>query len=271
VMAIRIKLTVAAAAGTAVLAGSVAAAVSVAPPANIAGAGRIVFCSDLGYPPMESLQGSRPIGADIDIGSAIARSMGLKAQFRNVGFDGIIAALLAKKCNAILSGMTDTAERRKQVDFTDYLVVGMSLMVRKGNPQHITGLASLSGRRVAVQLGTTEKEALTAFNKRLSKQERKPVVIKLFNKDSDAAAALFTGKVDAYFSDDPPVGYYVKQSRGKFEVAANKIQAAPYGVATRKHDPLGAALHKAIAQVYADGTMKAILAKWGLSAFALRP
>jgi polar amino acid transport system substrate-binding protein len=264
------RLHVIAVAAAAALATALAAGAAITPPPNIAGAGRIVFCSDLGYPPMESLQGSRPVGADIDIGSALGKSMGVKARFRNVGFDGIIAALLAKKCDAILSGMTDTAERRKQVDFTDYLIVGMSLMVKKGNPHHINGLVSLSGRRVAVQLGTTEKDALVALNKRLSRQHRKPVVVKLFNKDSDAAAALFTGKVDAYFSDDPPVGYYVKRSSGKFEVAADKIQAAPYGIATRKNDPLGAATRKAIAQLSADGTMKSILAKWGLGAFALK-
>jgi polar amino acid transport system substrate-binding protein len=218
---------------------------------------------------MESLQGGKPVGADIDIGRAAARLMGVKAEWRNVGFDGIIAALLAKKCEAILSGMTDTAQRREQVDFTDYLMVGMSLMVKKGNPRHITGLDSLSGLRVAVQLGTTEKDALTALNKRLAKQARKPVVIKLFNKDTDAAAALVTGKVDAYFSDDPPVGYYVKQSDGKFEVAANKIQAAPYGIATRKNDALGPAMGKSIAQLYANATMTSILAKWGLIGLAL--
>jgi hypothetical protein len=54
-------------------------------------------------------------------------------------------ALLAKRCDAILAGMTDTAQRRKQVDFHHYLIVGMSLMVKKGNPHHVTGLASLSG------------------------------------------------------------------------------------------------------------------------------
>jgi polar amino acid transport system substrate-binding protein len=262
---------VAAAVGTATaLATAVVAAAAVTPPPSIAGAGRIVFCSDLGYPPMESLQGSRAVGADVDIGSAIARSMHVKAQFKNVGFDGIIAALLAKKCDAVLSGMTDTAQRRKQVDFTDYLIVGMSVMVKKSNPHHVTGLATLSGLRVAVQLGTTEKDALTALNKRLSKQQRKPVVIKLFNKDTDAAAALYTGKVDAYFSDDPPVAYYVKQSGGKFEVAADQIQAAPYGIATRKGDPLGSAMRKSIAQLYANGTMRSILSKWGLSAFVLK-
>jgi polar amino acid transport system substrate-binding protein len=267
-MHLQLNLVVAATAAT-MLAIAVVAARAVNPPPAIAGAGAIVYCSDLGYPPMESLEGSRPVGADIDIGAAIAKEMGVKARFRNVGFDGIIGALLAKKCDAILSGMTDTAQRRQQLDFADYLTVGMSLMVKKGNPRHVAGLGSLSGLRVATQVGTVEKDALAAENKLLAKRHRKLVVIKLFNKDSDAAAALVTGKVDAYFADDPPVGYYVKQSGGKFEVAADKIQAAPYGIATRKHDPLGPAVRKAVAELYANGTMKSILSKWGLTSFAL--
>jgi polar amino acid transport system substrate-binding protein len=268
-MYVRSTLVAVVAAGATLALGVVAAA-AVKPPPGIASAGRIVFCTDPTYPPEESLQGSKPVGSDIDIGNAVAKTMGVKSEWRNVGFDGIIAALLAKRCDAIVAGMTDTAQRRKQVDFARYLVVGMSLMVKKGNPRHITGLASLSGLRVAVELGTTEKDALTAENKLLAKQRRKPVVIKLFNKDTDAAAALFTGKVDAYFADDPPVGYYIKKSGGRFEVAAARIQAAPIGIATRRHDPLGPAVKKAIAQLYANGRMKAILAKWGLSAFALR-
>jgi polar amino acid transport system substrate-binding protein len=246
-----------------------AAATAGAAPPSVAKAGKIVFCSDLGFPPMESLQRSQPVGADIDIGTAIGKAMGVKAQFRNVGFDGIIAALLAKKCDAVISGMTDTAERRRQVDFTDYVDVGMSLMVKQGNPAHVTGLASLSGRRVAVQVGTTERAVLVTENKLLAKQQRKQAVIKLFQKDSDAAAALVTGKVDAYFSDDPPIGFYVKQTAGRFEVAASRIQAAPYGIAARKHDPVGPALRQSVAVLYRNGTMKAILAKWGLSALAL--
>ena len=267
-MHVRRNLVVVAAAGM-TMALAAAAAGGVQPPRGIAGAGRIVFCTDPTYPPEESLQGSKQVGSDIDIGSAVAKTMGVKAEWRSVGFDGIIAALLTKKCDAILAGMTDTPQRREQVDFAHYLVVGMSLMVTRGNPHHVNGLASLSGLRVAVELGTTERDALTAENKLLAKQERGAVVIKLFNKDTDAAAALFTGKVDAYFADDPPVGYYVKRSGGKFEVAADRIQSAPIGIATRKNDPLGPALRKAISQVYADGTMKAILAKWGMSAFAL--
>jgi polar amino acid transport system substrate-binding protein len=267
-MNIRSNLVVSVVATVALTTIAVASA-AVTPPPSIAKAGKIVFCSDIEYPPMESLQGARPIGADIDIGTAIGKLMGVTTQFRNVGFDGIIAALQTKKCDAILSGMTDTAQRRGQVDFKDYLNVGMSIMVKKGNPSHVTGLTSLAGLRVAVQVGTVEKDALAAQNKVLAKQQRTPVVIKLFPKDTDAAAALATGKVDAYFSDDPPVGYYVKKAGGTFEVAASKIQAAPYGIATRKHDPLGAAMRQSVGALYANGTLKSILAKWGLSAFAL--
>ena len=267
-MGIRTKL-LAGAVAAAVLGSIAVAATAATTPPSIAKAGKIVFCSDPGFPPMESLEGSQPVGADIDIGAGIAKAMGVEVQFRNVGFDGIIAALLAKKCDAIISGMTDTTERRVQVDFTDYVDVGMSLMVKKGNPAHVTGLASLSGRRVAVQVGTTEKAAVEAENKLLAKQHQKSVVIELFQKDNDAAAALVTGKVDAYFSDDPPIGYYVKTTGGKFEVAASKIQAAPYGIATRKHDPLGPAMRLSVATLYRNGTMKAILGKWGLSALQL--
>ena len=170
-----------------------ASAASATVTSSRAKAGTLVFCSDIEYPPMESLQGSKPIGADIDIGSAIARQVGAKVAFRNVGFDGIIAALQAKKCNAVISAMTDTAQRRKQVDFADYIDVGMSLMVAKGNPHHVHGLASLSGLTVATQVGTVEKDALVTENKLLTQQHRKPVTIRLFNKDTDAAAALLTG------------------------------------------------------------------------------
>jgi hypothetical protein len=53
---------------------------------------RIVFCTDPAYPPEESLQGSKPVGSDIDIGSGLARLCQGRVEKR--GFDGIIAALL---------------------------------------------------------------------------------------------------------------------------------------------------------------------------------
>jgi ABC-type amino acid transport substrate-binding protein len=136
---------------------------------NISG-GTLNFCSDTTYPPMESIENGKAVGADIDIGNAIVKLWGKKAEFSTTGFDVIIPALQAKKCDAIISALSDTPERAKEVDFADYVVVGTLIMVQKGNPADITDLASLSGKTVAVQAATTQKDMLDAENKALAKE-----------------------------------------------------------------------------------------------------
>ncbi len=242
---------------------------AVPPPSSIQSAGKLVFCSDITYPPEEYYNGSTPIGSDIDIGNAIAKMMNVQAVFQNTGFDGIIAALQAKKCDAIISGMTDTKEREKQISFARYANVGMSLMVPKGNPKNISDLASLSGKSVAVEVGTTEKAALSAENAKLQKQGKQPIQIQVFPKDTDAITALVTGKVDAYFADAPPVAYYLLKQPDKFETAGQQIGVAPIGIAVRKSDTeLLQAFRTAIHKLYANGQMQKIFSKWHMSSFA---
>jgi polar amino acid transport system substrate-binding protein len=228
-------------------------------------AGKLVYCSDITYPPEEFYQGSKPAGSDIDIGTEIAKRLGRSAQFNNTGFDGIIAALLAKKCDLVISGMNDTADRRKQVAFVDYLRVGQSLMVKKGNPSHISSLASLAGKSVAVEVGTTNKTFLDQASKKLSKK----INVVAFPKDTDAANALKTGRVDAYFGDSPVVAYYIKKDPS-FAFGGAPINPIPVGIAIRKGDALVGQVQKAVTAMYADGAMKRILAKWQLSGSALK-
>jgi polar amino acid transport system substrate-binding protein len=260
-----------AALAAAVLVGSVGAAIAAAarsaitPPPNIKSAGQIVYCSDITYPPEESYgAGNKPEGSDIDIGTEIAKLMGVKASFKNTTFDSIIAALKAKKCDAIISGMNDTPARRKQVDFVDYFKVGQSLMVKKGNPAHISGLASLAGKRVSVESGTTNRDFLAAQSTTLTKAGKKAITIVTFPKDTDAAAALKAGRVDAYFGDSPVAVFYASKDPS-FQVAGSPISPIPIGIAIRKGDPLKAATQKAVTTLYANGTMKKIATKWGMS------
>jgi polar amino acid transport system substrate-binding protein len=247
--------------------------VGVAPaPASPAGAkvGTLAFCSDITYPPEEFYVGTKPAGSDIEIGAEIAKRMGKTAAFTNTGFDGIIAALLAKKCDAIISGMNDTPARRKQVSFVDYIRVGQSLMVKKGNPQHVTNLASLAGKTVSVEVGTTNKDFLDAQSKKLKSSGKPAIKVQAFPKDTDAAAALKTGRVDAYFGDSPVVAYYIKKDKS-FAFAGSPINPIAVGIAVRKSDAATkSGIQKAVDAMYADGTMKKILAKWQMSATALK-
>jgi polar amino acid transport system substrate-binding protein len=245
-----------------------ASAAAITAPAAISSAGKLVFCSDITYPPEESYKAgtTTPEGSDIDIGNDIARRMGVKAQFDNTGFDGIIAALLAKKCDAIISGMNDTPERRKQVAFVDYLKVGQSFMVKSGNPEHITSIASLAGKAASVETGTTNKDYLDAQSKQLKSQGKKGIKVVSFPKDTDAANALKTGKVDAYFGDAPVAAYYIEKDPSSFAVGGTPVNPIPIGIAILKSDTeLQTAVKQAVDAMYADGGMQQILVRWKLA------
>jgi polar amino acid transport system substrate-binding protein len=229
----------------------------------------IVWCVDTTYPPAESIVNGKAEGFDIDIANAVAKNLGSTASIKTTGFTVIIGALKSKKCNAIISSMTITPERSKVIDFVPYITVGQFLMVKKGNPDKISTLASLSGKSAAVQSSTTELAALQAENKTLSKQGKPQITIKQYPADTSAAQALIHGHVSAYFADATPVLYYVRTTGGKFETAGQQIAIAPEGIGTRKGDPLGAKIQSAIHALYKSGQMKTILAKWQASQFAL--
>jgi polar amino acid transport system substrate-binding protein len=233
--------------------------------------GTLLFCSDITYPPEEFYDtgSTTPIGSDIEIGQEIAKRMGIKADFVNTGFDGIIPALVGKKCDAIISGMNDTDERRKQVDFVDYLSVGQSFMVQKGNPAGIKSIDDIAGKTVSVEVGTSNADFLKAKSDEFTKAGKKAITISTFPKDLDAATALRTGKVDAYFGDAPVVAYYVKQTPDAFAFGGDAINPITVGIAIRKGEALKAAVQSAVDAMYKDGTMAKILAKWEMSSTAL--
>jgi polar amino acid transport system substrate-binding protein len=244
---------------------------SITAPAKIKSAGKLVFCSDITYPPEESYQGTKPVGSDIDIGNDLAKRMGVTGQFNNTGFDAIIAALKAKKCDAIISGMNSTPERAKEVNFVNYINVGQSFMVKKGNPKHIAGVPSLSGLKASVEVGTTNKDFLDTQSKKLQSQGKKPITVVTFPKDTDAANALKTGRVDAYFGDSPVVAYYISQDPSSFTFGGQPVNPIPVGIAIRKEDTdLKSAIQQGIDAMYADGTMKKILDKYNMGDTAMK-
>lgn len=244
------------------------AGAAITPPDAIKTAGQLVWCVDISYPPEESYaaDGTTAQGSDIDIATEIGTRFGVKTEIDNTGFDGIIPALNAGKCDLIISGMNDTAERQKEVDFVDYLRVGQGLLVAAGNPKAIKTLDDLSGKTVAVELGTTNKDALDAANAALTAAGKTAMEIQTFQTDTDAFQQLSLGRVDAYSGDSPVCAYYAANSDKKFEVGGSPIGPIPIGIAVRKDSAeLKTAVQAAIDAMYADGTMAKIVDKWGMT------
>lgn len=249
----------------------VAMAAEVTPPASVANAGKIVFCSDISGPPLEYFNAdNKAVGSDIDIGNALAKLMGVKAEFKNTAFSAIIPSLQAKQCDAILSQLFDKPARREVVDFVDYMYSSQSFLVPKGNPKHIEGLADISGLKIAVENGTTIQSLIDAQNKKFKSEGKPEATAVVYPKDSDARQALQAGQVDAYGTTLESAAFFLKQAGQVFDIGGQPFNKITAGIATRKDDAaLHDAIQKALDIMKSDGSYKKILDSWGLGGDAM--
>src|SRR4051795_9737650 len=107
-------------------------------PAAIQQSREIKVGSDIAYAPVEFYENGNEVrGIDPDLAAAIGEKLGVKLTFTNTTFDGIIPALLSKRFDVIMSAMSVTKEREKEISFVAYFNAGTSILVRKGNPEGI--------------------------------------------------------------------------------------------------------------------------------------
>ena len=237
-------------------------------------AGKLTIATDASYAPNEFIENGKIVGFDVDLGNAIAKKIGVTANFQNAGFDSIIPALKSKKYDISLSSFTDSKEREGTVDFVTYYSAGTSLQVKAGNPMKLSpDDLSLCGTKVATEKGTTQEGDVKAdglYGKKCTAAGKKAPVGLSFDDQNQANLALDSGRADSVLADSPVVAWAVKNTGGKFQIVGQPYGTAPYGIAIPKKEPeLRDAILKAVKDLMADGTYKQIVAKWGLDAGAI--
>lgn len=245
----------------------VAHASDVKAPATLTSAGKFTYCAEFGNPPLGFYdENGQLTGLEIELGAQLAEKMGLKADWKEVGFSAIIPSLMAKQCDAILSQLFDKPERREVVDFTNYMYSSQSLLVPKGNPKKIKGLEDLSGLKVAVGNGTTIQSLMDEQNKKFTAAGKPPISVVVFPKDSDARQALQTNQADVYGTTLETAAFFLQKAGQIFDVAGEPFNKIKTGIATRKVD---AEVHDAVAKAFdsmkADGSYAKLLEKWNLT------
>ncbi|MCX7795000.1 MAG: basic amino acid ABC transporter substrate-binding protein [bacterium] len=217
--------------------------------------GELVVGSDAAYPPFEFVdKDGNIVGIDIDIVKAIANHLGVKLRVVNTSFDGIIPALLAKKFDIIISAMTITPERAKQVDFSiPYYNAGQLITVREDD-NRIKSEKDLQGKIVAVQLGTTGQfyaESLPGIKE-----------IRKFETVDGAFLELKNGRVDAVIADDLTSLAFVRSTKG-LKVINKLLTKEQYGIAVRKEDKaLLREINIVIARLKKEGVIEKLREKW---------
>ena len=86
------------------------------------------------YKPYEYVEASKSdeiIGFDVDVAKYIGKELGYEVKVKDMDFGGLLASLNSGKVDFVMAGMTPTAERKNNVDFTDIYFVAKNMVVSK--------------------------------------------------------------------------------------------------------------------------------------------
>jgi polar amino acid transport system substrate-binding protein len=241
-------------------------------PDAIRSAGTVRVASGVSFPPMEffDTDNKTVIGFDADLGESLGRVLGVKFEFQNTNFDGIIGGLNAGRYDLALTSMIDKKERQATVDFVDYLQSGVTFMVAKGNPKGIKDKLDLCGKTAAVEKSATGDLSVDDITKECTTAGTPAVIKQPLPDQAGAVQALQAGRADAVVALDLTLAYNVKTAPEAFQVDAKPFGTLPVGIPVPKNNPkLRDAVQAALKKVIDSGSYDALLAKWNLQDQAL--
>ncbi len=169
-----------------------------------------------------------------------------------------------------ITAMTITQERMDAVDFVSYYKAGSSWAVKKGNPEHID-VNDLCGKKIAVQVGTTQEEEANEIKQQCAADGKAAVEVMPSKLQTDAATAVATGKADVFYADSPVAGYAISQTGDALEDLGSAEGVVKQGIAIKKGDTeLAKAVQAAMQHLMDDGTYMKILEAWGVESGAIK-
>ncbi|MBP9674480.1 MAG: amino acid ABC transporter substrate-binding protein [Bacteriovoracaceae bacterium] len=218
----------------------------------------LMVAMDTTYPPMEfENEKGQPQGFDVDLAQALAEKIGLKVEYKVMPWDGILAGLVSNRYDIIMSSLNITQERKKSVDFIEYVRMGQIFVSKKGS-KLVKSIADTKGLIVAAQRDTTSSEFVEKNKKTWGLKD-----IKTFVSATDAFSALKSKQADFIVIDEPVGAYYANLDKKTFEVTGSAMQTEPIGIAIRKKDKdLYTKLEKALKEIKKEGTYHKIYEKW---------
>lgn len=215
--------------------------------------GKIIVATEGQFAPFNFFQGAKLTGFEIDIAEAIAQRMGLKVEWKTIGFDALLTGLQQDRWDMVIASHGVTEERAKAVTFADPHYCSGGVIVARSAA--IRSAKDLAGKVVAVQTGTTYLENL--------KKVAGVKEVKNFPQDNNARAALQSGRVDAWVTDrflaktaldaDPKAGLVI----GDFLFVERIAPAVAKG-----NQGLATAVNQALAKLLADGGYAEISKRW---------
>jgi len=222
--------------------------------------GVLPVCTDPSWPPFESIQeGTGEIeGLDVDLARLLAARLapGVRVKIVTVGFDGLYDALLAGRCDAVLSALPYEPLRTQDAAFSvAYFNAGLVMVTAEGVDDVATP-ADLEGRAVAVEWGFVPQGD--------SRQRALLQGLGLRRYDTAPAAlsALQAGEVEVALVDRIAALAYIRDCRG-LHIAGEPLADVNYVIPVRPDSfRLLSEINRVLLEMREDGTLEALQERW---------
>ncbi|HVC04708.1 MAG TPA: ABC transporter substrate-binding protein [Candidatus Acidoferrales bacterium] len=249
-------------------------------PAAVKAAAPLQIATDASYAPNEfvDLNGNL-VGWDIDLAKDVCKVLGIACTINNVTFSDIIPALLENpsKYQMSFSSYTPTTAREaKGIDFITYYQAGEAWLVKTGGAT-ISQASDMCGHTVAVESGTTEEldawgymgmqpggTKIKGDTDNCTTAGKPDIKVASFDTQTEANAALLSGRADFGWADQPIADYQVKLEGGKLKIGGSACSVYPYGVAIVKTLGLDQAVEDAIKYLIDNNFYTQILKSWNV-------
>lgn len=215
--------------------------------AAIKQAGVIKIGTEGTYPPFTYHDGSnRLVGFDVEIGREIAKKLGVKAEFLEGKWDGLIAGLDAGRYDVVINQVGITEARKAKYDFSEPYIASKAVLIVADGNDAIKSFEDLKGKRAA--------QSLTSNFGRLA--EKYGATLVGTDGFDQSIQLVLTGRADATLNDSLSFLDFKKhRPNAKVRIVAEEKDADHSGVIMRKGNPeLVAAINKALDEIKADGT-----------------
>jgi polar amino acid transport system substrate-binding protein len=238
----------------------------VAPPDYLTKTGVVKYCATLDNPPRAFLdEGSRPVGFEVELGVAMADLMGLRVEWLQLKFDGIIAALQANQCDVIVQELFIRPARLEIIDMVPFSNTGQRLVVREGVQVAGNTLDDLGGVKVAVPNGTSIATLVEEANERLKAAGKPLINVQVLPTTTDTFALLDSGTVDVVGTTTTAASYYVGLNPSNFKFLGDAFGLIQTGFGINKDNPeLTKAIEEAFNILVENGTYSSLIAKFNM-------
>lgn len=205
------------------------------------------------FPPFNYFNDKNQLeGFDVDITNELAKRMGVEAHYVATPWESILAGLLSKKYDIIISSMTITEERQQKVDFTEpYYRTGAQLFVPESST--ITDPTNIKGVKIGVSIGTTFEE----------KAKELGADMVTYKSDLLTFEDMKNGRVQGVITDKVVGASIIKEKGYAFKPVGELFDSEEIGIALNKNEEAFLQeINKHLKAMMEDGTYEKISQKW---------